>query len=48
MEQPYQHAIYYTNLILSERSWSNDELLAETESRNFELKKNQFEFDFFS
>ncbi|VDO93362.1 unnamed protein product [Soboliphyme baturini] len=29
MEQPYQHAVYYVNLIMSEQAWSNDEILHE-------------------
>ncbi len=27
MEQPHQHAIYYNNLLLSERGWEKKELL---------------------
>lgn len=33
MEQPYQHAIYYTSLLLSQRVWSKEEVLQEAESK---------------
>lgn len=33
MEQPYQHAVYYTSLLLSEKCWSKEELLTEAEGK---------------
>jgi secreted Zn-dependent insulinase-like peptidase len=27
-EQPYTHAVYYANIILSERQWTNEQILA--------------------
>lgn len=40
-EQPYQHAIYYLALILTENAWANSELLDAMECRltAFILKK---------
>ena len=34
-EQPHQHAIYYTALIMSETMWTKEELLEATEGRLF-------------
>ena len=30
-EQPYQHASYYTNILMAERAWSKADLLCATE-----------------
>lgn len=35
-EQPHQHAIYYTNLLLAEQLWTKEELLEATEDMTFE------------
>uniref|UniRef100_A0A915HZW7 Insulin-degrading enzyme n=1 Tax=Romanomermis culicivorax TaxID=13658 RepID=A0A915HZW7_ROMCU len=33
MEQPYQHAIYFTNILLTDKVWTKDEILKEAESK---------------
>jgi insulysin len=34
-EQPYQHAVYYLAALLTEHSWTKQELLAATERKCF-------------
>ncbi|ESO09969.1 hypothetical protein HELRODRAFT_109371 [Helobdella robusta] len=39
-EQPHQHAIYYTSLLISEQQWTKEELLEATEETKFEKLLN--------
>ena len=32
-EQPHQHAVYYTTVLMSEQLWTKDELLDATEGK---------------
>ena len=33
-EQPHQHAMYYTSVLLSEQKWTKEELLDATDGRH--------------
>ncbi len=48
MEQPHQHAVYYNNLLLSERAWEKDELLEALKVResngNANARRGQCDF----
>jgi len=35
-EQPHQHAVYYTTVIMSEVTWTKDELLSSLEGKEEE------------
>lgn len=42
MEQPYQHAVYYLTVLLTEHSWTKKELLAAVDRKIIRFSINIF------